>query len=70
MDTGHQHPLIRRLESITDLSPEERSAVLHLPMHVKEIRADQDIVREGDRPSECCLLLKGYACRYKMTDDG
>ncbi|HEX2553225.1 MAG TPA: Crp/Fnr family transcriptional regulator [Microvirga sp.] len=70
MDAAREHPLIRRLESITDLSPEERSALVHLPMNVREIAADQDIVREGDKPSECCLILKGYACRYKTTDDG
>lgn len=70
MDAAHDDPLIRRLESITDLSAEERSALVHLPVHLREIGADEDVVREGDKPSECCLILKGYACRYKMTEDG
>ncbi|KAA2237816.1 Crp/Fnr family transcriptional regulator [Salinarimonas soli] len=39
-------------------------------MRVQETRADQDIVREGDRPSHCCLLLDGFACRYKFTQTG
>jgi CRP-like cAMP-binding protein len=64
------HPLIRKLESIADLTPEERQAVLDLPMRVEELRADQDIVRDGDRPSRCCLVLEGFGCRYKMTDEG
>ena len=61
------HPLVRKLESITDLTPEERQALLDLPMKVHAIEADQDIVREGDRPSRCCLILQGFACRYKIT---
>ena len=61
------HPLVRKLESITDLTPEERQALLDLPMKVQPIGADQDIVREGDRPSRCCLLVQGFACRYKIT---
>src|SRR5215210_1677533 len=65
-----QHPLVRKLESITDLTPEERQALLDLPMKVQPIGANQDIVREGDRPSRCCLVLKGFVCRYKMTLPG
>jgi hypothetical protein len=53
--------LIRRLESITDLSRQEKDALLRLPLNVREMAPDQDIVREGDRPSECCLILSGMA---------
>lgn len=63
--------LIRRLEVDTSaLSQKEREAVLGLPVTMKEIRADQDIVREGDRPSQCCVVLEGFQCRYKMLPDG
>jgi hypothetical protein len=55
-----QHPLVRKLESIADLTPEERQALLDLPMKVQPIGANQDIVREGDRPSRCCLVLRGF----------
>ncbi len=64
------HPLVLKLESITDLLKSERQALLALPMRVQEIRADQDVVREGDRPSQCCLVLEGFTCRYKFTDKG
>ena len=64
------HKLIQKLESTTDLLPEERGALLALPMRVQEVRADQDVVREGDRPSHCCLLVDGFACRFKFTDKG
>jgi CRP-like cAMP-binding protein len=64
------HPLVLKLESITDLTPEETQALLDLPMRVQDVREDQDLVREGDRPSQCCLLLEGFAARYKFTNTG
>src|SRR3712207_6424098 len=66
----HAHALIRKMESIVTLSGEERAALQRLPMQVQDLRADQDIVREGDRPTRCCLLIEGFACRYSMTGDG
>jgi CRP-like cAMP-binding protein len=66
----NSHPLIRKLESIFDLTGEERQAVLGLRMTVRELRADQDIVRDQDRPSQCCLVLKGSAYRYKVFEGG
>ena len=64
------HPLIRKLESIFTLTGEEKQALIDLPMQVQDLRADQDIVREGDRVSRSCLLLEGFACRYKATGEG
>jgi CRP-like cAMP-binding protein len=66
----HASLLIRKLETIADLSDEERQAILELPVTVRDLRADQDIVRDQDRPSQCCLILTGFACRYKMTPAG
>jgi CRP-like cAMP-binding protein len=39
-------------------------------MQVQVLKADQDIVREGDRPSRSCAVLEGYAATYKHTGDG
>jgi CRP-like cAMP-binding protein len=39
-------------------------------MQIAEIKTDQDIVREGDRPSRCCLILEGFACTYQLTGEG
>ena len=73
MDASRFHqntPLIRKLESTFVLSDDEKAALENMPMHVQDLRADQDIVREGDRPSRSCLVLDGYAATYKMTGDG
>jgi CRP-like cAMP-binding protein len=69
-DNNRIHPLVTKLETITKLTPEERTAVLALPLTVKTVPADNDIVREGDRPAECCLVLDGFLCRYKLLPDG
>src|SRR3954454_24779943 len=63
-------PLIRKLESIYVLTDVEKQALADLPIHVRDLAAGQDIVREGDRPSQCCLLLDGFIQRYKMIGDG
>jgi len=58
------------LEDIAPLSDDEKQALLNVPMHIREVGADPDIVREGDRPSQCCLLLEGFAQRFKIVGDG
>jgi CRP-like cAMP-binding protein len=30
----------------------------------------EDLIREGDRPSDVHLIKEGYACRYKMMESG
>src|SRR4051794_21141033 len=64
------HSLVLKLNSIFPLTEDEKQAVLGLPMHVREFAADQDIVREGDRPSQCCLLLEGFVQRYQIVGEG
>ncbi len=72
MDALHPHTvaLIRKLESIAPLAPEEKAALLRLPLRLHAVAADRDVVREGDRPAECCLIVEGFACRYNLTDEG
>jgi len=62
--------LIRKLESIATLSNEERQAIESLPVRINVLNARQDIVRDGDKPSHCCLVLEGWTCRYKLLSEG
>src|SRR5215210_1772831 len=62
--------LFRKLRSISPLSEDEKHCLLTLPLHVRSVGPDQDIVREGDRPAHCCLVIEGFACRYKFTHEG
>src|SRR5215204_3997042 len=64
------HPLIRKLETIAPVSDDERGAIAALPITVRDLKADADIVRDQDRPSQCCAILEGFACRYKLLPGG
>jgi CRP-like cAMP-binding protein len=64
------NPMIRRLESIFTLTDDERQVLANLPMQVQVIKENQDLVREGDRPSRSCLILSGFTATYKMTAGG
>lgn len=63
-------PLIRKLESIGELSETDREALASLPVQARSLEADEDVVREGDVPSVCCLVLDGFMHRYKVLPDG
>ena len=63
-------PLVRMLESILVLSEDEKDVLRTVNGTIKSVGPRQDLVREGDRPSECCLVLEGFAYRYKLTEDG
>lgn len=63
-------PVILRLKSIIDLAPDDEAAIERLPMTIREFPADQDIVRDGDQPHQCCFVLDGLTCRYKVIADG
>ena len=67
---SNTQPLIRKLESIGALSEADREALASLPVQVRTLEADEDVVREGDVPSACCLLLDGCMHRYKVLPDG
>src|SRR3954449_11203470 len=66
----NMEPLIRKLGSIGALSEQDREAIASLPVQVRHLEADEDVVREGDTPSVCCLLLDGFMHRYKVLPDG
>ncbi|MDX6806286.1 Crp/Fnr family transcriptional regulator [Terrihabitans rhizophilus] len=67
---AHAGPLLRKLETIVTLTQGERDAIAGLPFMAREIKAGQDLVREHDRPSQCCLILEGHTFRYKLLADG
>ena len=58
--------LIRRLETITSLSEDEKNAILALPAKVAELRADADIVREGDDLRNAVCSSKAFSAATKF----
>lgn len=59
-----------RLRVLTALDGADADAMQSLPVMVRHYRANQPIVREGDRPRECCVLVDGFCVRAKTTSDG
>ena len=64
------NPLLRKLANFTQLSDEEASAVEASSQDVREFAAREDVISHGDRTGGVKLLLEGFACRYKVLEDG
>jgi CRP-like cAMP-binding protein len=62
--------LTRRLEQRGRFGEGDRRALEALPHSIRHFPAGAHFVRDGDRTESCCLLLSGFACRYKITGDG
>ena len=63
--------LIRKLEQFTKLSSDDKEAVERAAsLNVRRLRPKEDIIHEGDRPQQVNLILEGWACRYKVLEDG
>jgi CRP-like cAMP-binding protein len=62
--------LLRQLDSIVELAPDDRAALLSLPFRTRTVVEKRDLIREGSHPVESCLVLEGIVCRYKMLSNG
>lgn len=63
-------PLVRRLRAVTELSDSESEALLSLPHNIREAKNGWEIIREGDRPTQSCLVLDGICGRFKIAGHG
>ena len=62
--------MVRRLQRRAPLDDTARRALLDLPHTVRRIGPGGHVVRDGDLPQHCSLLLSGFAHRYKLTGAG
>jgi CRP-like cAMP-binding protein len=62
--------LIRRLDSISTLDRQDRAVLSGLPIEVASLDDGRDIVREGDSPTRCFMVLDGLVGSYKYTGEG
>jgi len=61
---------LQELEALAPLSVDDRLAILQLPMRLRRLDAGAYIVREGDVPKHCVILIDGFAIRQKLTGQG
>jgi CRP-like cAMP-binding protein len=62
--------LARKLDLHHRLSESDRQAILQLPHKIRRLEAQSYVIREGDRPERCAVLLAGFSIRHKLTGDG
>lgn len=70
VEDEHLRALIRKMESISEITEDEKQLLLQLPLTLKSFEAGTDIISEGDRTKNCCLVLEGLVCRYKTVANG
>jgi CRP-like cAMP-binding protein len=61
---------VQKLKNLSELSPADTDAIIALTSHPREYGSKQDMIREGDRPGPVFVILKGWACRYKILPSG
>jgi CRP-like cAMP-binding protein len=64
------NPLIRKMERLFPLTFQEKEVLERACSHIVNTSAQQDLVRDGERPTRCNLLLSGTVCRYKQLPGG
>jgi CRP-like cAMP-binding protein len=73
LDVVKQNPLellVRKIQTHHALTREDQQRILSLPLRHRTLDAQSYIVREGDRPDRCGVLLSGFAFRHKVTGQG
>ena len=62
--------LLRRLDTVSGLDDADIAAIRALPIVVRQWEAGRAIVSDGDRPTDCCLIIEGFCVRAKTTVSG
>ncbi|MBU6458404.1 MAG: Crp/Fnr family transcriptional regulator [Bradyrhizobium sp.] len=62
--------LLTKLMLSNHLDGADVQAIQRLPIRTQDVKARHVIVADGDRSTECSLLVEGFAFRSKTTPDG
>ena len=62
--------LLRRLNTVSGLDDADIAAMRTLPIVVRQWEAGRAIVSDGDRSTDCCLVIEGFCVRAKTTASG
>lgn len=61
---------VRKLNQRVALGSDDKQLLLNLPHSSRELKASATIVREGEVPGPCAILIHGFAFRHKIARDG
>lgn len=70
MPEDPHHRLIQRLACFSELTEEEQVVLRALSLRARDFDKGADIIRQGDKAVESCLIISGLACRYKVVAGG
>jgi CRP-like cAMP-binding protein len=54
--------LADRLSSVVEVPDGDIALLAKMPSTIKHYNSHQLIIRKGNNPNQCCLVLRGYAC--------
>jgi CRP-like cAMP-binding protein len=63
-------PLVKKLRNWAPVTEDDENAILALPHRTARIAIGEYIVRDGDIPTQCCVVVEGFAMRHKVIGDG
>ncbi|MDQ0840155.1 Crp/Fnr family transcriptional regulator [Sphingomonas faeni] len=73
MSKANVSPLVAMLDKLAMYAPisfEDRAGLLELPYASRVFEAGSYLVREGDAPDHCGMLVSGLVCRHKISGEG
>jgi CRP-like cAMP-binding protein len=62
--------LVRKLEHGAELAKADVKALESAVAAIRQTGTNEDLIEEGDRPEFVHIVLEGFACRYKLLEDG
>lgn len=63
-------PFVRELSRYGPLQSDDVRALTDLPTHLRTLDPGSYLIREGDPPKSCCVLVDGFVVRQKVTSAG
>ncbi|GAA0273545.1 MULTISPECIES: Crp/Fnr family transcriptional regulator [Methylorubrum] len=67
---GAHGPLVRKLEAFAPLQVTDRVALTAIETAGQFFPAGKDLICEGDRPQGMLVIGQGFACQYKLRENG
>jgi CRP-like cAMP-binding protein len=64
------NPFLLKLQHGAELTDADRAALEKAASDVRQVKAHEDLIREGDKPDHVHVVLEGFAFRYKILPDG
>lgn len=64
------NPLMAKLSGFVELDSDDHSLLDCWCADAVAVPAGRHLAREGEKPTNFCIVLEGWACRYKLLADG